>query len=104
MAYQLSNVHLLVNWLEKQRNIESSRTFLITFVQQLLEDPKEMSHAERRDSPGVPSYVAAIPGTSAFVAYSVIEQYHAVRIHDIDDCGFDDIEEFLESEWPQDDE
>lgn len=104
MTYQLSNAHLLVTWLERQRDIESSRTALIAFVDQLMEDPEGLSHAERRETPGVPSYVAAIPGTDAFVAYSIIEQFHAVRIHDIDDCGLDDVEEFLESQRPDEDD
>lgn len=104
MGFQVSNGILLVRWLQKQSDRSSAQVALLEFVDRLLEDPEGMSRAERRDVPGVPSYVAPIPGTNAFVAYSIIEQFHVVRILDVDDCGFEDIEEFLRSGPPDSDE
>jgi hypothetical protein len=34
---------------------------------------------------GVPAYTAHVPGTRAFVDYSVVEQYHTVLIHRVEE-------------------
>lgn len=91
MGFQISNGILLVMWLHKQLDRSSAQVALVDFVDRLLEDPEGMSRAERRSVPGVPSYVAPIPGTDSFVAYSVIEQFHVVGILDVDDCGIGEI-------------
>lgn len=81
--YQISGSDKIEDWLSRHENAEHRQQFL-DWLPQLAEDPVGVSMA-RRKRPGVPVFVAEVPGLPCWVTYSVIEQYRAVHILRIDE-------------------
>jgi len=64
---------------------------MLAWLPQLADDPANSARAFQRDRPGVPAYTAMVPGTNAFVDYTVIEQYNTVMILGVTNFGVDDL-------------
>ena len=74
--YQLNGEDELLAWLATHPDDLEA---VLTWLPELARQPREVA-AARRLRPGVPAYVARIPGTEAFVDYTVVEQYRTVLI------------------------
>lgn len=92
MTYQINGEKHLRTWLEAEDEPEC-RLAMLRWLPLLAEDPVGVSTA-RRERPGVPVYVAAVPDTYAFVDYSVVEQYNTVLILHVGNAS---LEDFLRS-------
>lgn len=97
VTYQINGEKHLRMWLSGEDD-PSCRLAMREWLPLLAEDPVGVSTA-RRERPGVPVYVAAVPGTYAFVDYSVVEQYNTVLILHVGNAS---LEDFLRSFDPDD--
>lgn len=87
--YQLSGEEHVVAWLESESSPEAWEAML-KWLPRLAEDPEEVALAVKT-RPGVPAYIAAVPGSDAFVAYTVIEQYKVVMIFSVETVRYEDL-------------
>lgn len=74
--YQLNGEEELFAWLATNPDDLEA---VLAWLPELARQPHELA-AARRLRPGVPAYVARIPGTEAFVDYTVVEEYRTVLI------------------------
>jgi hypothetical protein len=75
--YQLNGEQHLHNWFAGQTDA-AARMAMLEWLPKLCADPWEASTMHRGPSPSV--FVAAVPGTNAFVDYLVSDQYKTVLI------------------------
>lgn len=87
--YQLSGADVVLDWLAAEPSMEA-REAMLAWLQELARDPGGVAMF-RRDRPGVPAYVAEVPGTDAFVDYTVIDQYCTVVILDVVTLRLEDL-------------
>lgn len=85
--YQVSGESLLRAWLAEESDPEA-RLALLDWLPQLAADPPAVAAAVQA-RPGVPAYVARVPGTHIFVDYAVVEQYRTVLITGIHTVRWD---------------
>lgn len=69
---------------------------MLNWLPRLAANPHDSARAVRRDRPGVPAFTAMVPGTTAFVDYIVVDQYHTVMILGCSSLGLEDLQEGLE--------
>lgn len=63
---------------------------MLVWLPELAADPAGVATATSF-RPGVPAYVAEVPGTDAFVDYTVIEQYQTVLILKVTNLRLEDV-------------
>ena len=80
--YQLNGEDKVLAWMAGA-SIEACEAML-DWLPRLAADPHGVATAVRKRA-GVPAYTAAVPGTIAFVDYTVVEQYATVMILDVSD-------------------
>lgn len=83
--HQLNGEKHVVAWLEAQDD-GNARAAMLSFLERLGSDPVECATAFRQ-RPGIPVCVAAVPGTSVLLDYTIVEQYMTVmilRLYDVD--------------------
>lgn len=76
--YQINGERYLMDWLAEEPKSEV-RQLVLDWLPGLAADPAGVATATRA-RPGVPAYVARVPGTRTFVDYAVVEQYRTVLI------------------------
>lgn len=76
--YQLNGEEHVLAWLQQEPLFEA-REAMLDWLPRLAADPSGVSVVQAV-RPGVPAFVAEVPGTGAFVDYTVIEQYQTVLI------------------------
>lgn len=76
--YQLNGEDHLLVWLQQEPDLHC-REAMFDWLPHLAGDPQGVASAQR-SGPGLPAYTAKVPGTDAFVDYTVIEQYKTVMI------------------------
>ena len=54
-------------------------------------DPRGAATYCREREGGVPLYIAMVPGTTAFVDYTVIEGYDLITVLEVSNLGLDDL-------------
>jgi hypothetical protein len=77
--YQLNGESHVAGWLASTDDIDA-RLAMLDWLPTLAKEPRESCTAMRDRSPGLPLFTAAVPGTSAFVDYVVIDQFRTVVI------------------------
>lgn len=86
MYHIAGDVHIRA-WMAAQPSREDQDAFL-DWLPTLATDPEGVCLI-RKKRPGVPAYVAEVPGTEVFVDYTVVEQYKTVAIIFLVDVGLD---------------
>lgn len=76
--YQIEGEDHILNWLAGEPSPDA-RKAMFDWVPLLSINPIGAATAQRLDR-RLPIYVAQVPGTDAFVDYTVVEQYRTVRI------------------------
>lgn len=84
MPWQVSGTSKVHDWLARTPD-PAQRTAMLTWLKVLVEK-REHCAISTRPGPGIPTYLAQVPGTDAFVVFSVVDQYHAVVIAEIIDA------------------
>lgn len=87
--YQLNGESHILAWMKTRPSDEVAAMF--AWLPQLAADPENSARAVRRNQPGVPAFTAMVPGTNAFVDYTVIEQFQTVMILGVTNFGMDDL-------------
>jgi hypothetical protein len=88
-VYQLNGENHILEWMRTRPGDEIEAMF--AWLPRLASDPEDSARAIRRNRPGVPAYTAMVPGTNAFVDYTVVEQYKTVMILGVTNFGLDDL-------------
>ena len=83
MAWQIGNPSKLHDWLARTED-PVQREAMLAWTTKVVDD-RERCAIGRRPGPGIPTWVADVEGTNAFVIFAVSEQYHAVIIERIVD-------------------
>jgi hypothetical protein len=81
-VYQVNGEDKVLAWM-MTAPIDACQAML-DWLPQLAESPHAVATAVRQRR-GVPAYTAAVPGTTAFVDYTVVDQYETVMIIDVVD-------------------
>lgn len=100
--YQLNGEGLVLAWLANEPSTEA-REAMLEWLPKLAADPAGVAVATSF-RPGVPAYVAEVPGTDAFVDYTVIDQYKTILILAVTTLRLDDLEEADPSTDVEDDD
>ena len=87
--YQINGEDHVLAWMRERASDEVQAMF--DWLPKLAADPEHVARAVKRNRPGVPAYTAMVPGTNAFVDYTVVEQYHTVMILGVTNFGLDDL-------------
>lgn len=84
--YQINGEEHVLEWMRGASAEECEA--MLAWLPRLATDPEGAATATRK-RPGVPAYTAAVPGTIAFVDYTVVEQYATILILRVSDQPLD---------------
>lgn len=75
--YQISGEGCILEWMSTASPTDQAA--MLDWLPALANDPAGVA-AAMPSRPGVPAYVARVPGTHTFVDYAVVEQYKTVLL------------------------